>query len=385
LKAREVLTICKPIHAGWTKSRSIVRSEWIPEFLSGFFSQFTYFGSKDSMIPNMVYYRNFYRFGETNGAGVNALEFSFHGHTVQKLINHFVEQLMGPTTTDREGHEDLTHIQELLGIATREQTDKVEGVFMIKIRKEIERMFTLNKDVIEKFAKSKFSNIFFIYIFQLGIPGFQSQSSIFTNLLEKSMKVSNNIIFHLYFAKITHKMSRLIQCVENFKGYANNRVISTNIDKIRSNSKIIDKFRLITTNIDKIRLISTNVDKIRSIMAKVNRIFCFIEKSPEYEQNSIVFEKKNCLKFVFPVPGLQLPIPGLIPEEIFPELTLLFLPSSRTHDRNPSQAQERNPNQLPEDFPLLRAHERDPNPLRPSAQLQVPYAGDTSRSFPRTT
>jgi hypothetical protein len=153
IKAREVLTICKPISAGWTKSRSIVVADWIPEFLTGYFHQFSYYGSKDSsFIPNMVYYRNFYQFGQ-QGLGVNPLEISFHGHTVQKLLNHFVEQFMRPTTADHEAHEDIAHIHQLLGIETRKQTEPIEGHLMVKIRNEMERMITVNKEVIEKYAK----------------------------------------------------------------------------------------------------------------------------------------------------------------------------------------------------------------------------------------
>lgn len=158
LKARQVLSLCKPITAGWTKSRSIVVADWIPEFLSGYFHQFAYFGSKDSLIPNMMYYRNFYQLGE-NGLGVNPIEISFHGHTVQKLMNHFVEQFMPISTADHEAHEDIARIHQILGIETRKQTEPVEGYLMIKIRNEIERMFSLNKETIEKYAKQLIDEI----------------------------------------------------------------------------------------------------------------------------------------------------------------------------------------------------------------------------------
>jgi hypothetical protein len=153
VKAREVLAICKPISAGWTKSRSVVLANWIPEFLTGYFHQFTYYGSKDSsIIPNMMYYRNFYQFGQ-HGLGVNPIEISFHGHTVQKLMNHFIEQFMRPSTADHEAHEDIAHILQILGIETRKQTEPMEGHLMVKIRNEMERMITVNKEVIEKYAK----------------------------------------------------------------------------------------------------------------------------------------------------------------------------------------------------------------------------------------
>ena len=106
------------------------------------------------MVPNMMHYRNFYQFGE-NGLQVSPLEVTFHGHTVQKLMNHFIEQFMPTSTADREAHEDIAVINQVLGIEARKMTEPVEGVLFFKIRNEMERMFTLNKEIIEKYAKSK--------------------------------------------------------------------------------------------------------------------------------------------------------------------------------------------------------------------------------------
>lgn len=150
--ARHVLTICKPITAGLTKSRNIFVTDFIQEHLSGFFTKLSYWGSKDSMIPNHIHYKNTFTFG--NGAYDEVpLEMSFHGHTIQKLINHLLEQVYTPSTTDREAHEDLAQIRDILGIKERKQTDAVEGRFYVKIQNEMERMFSFDKHTLEKLIR----------------------------------------------------------------------------------------------------------------------------------------------------------------------------------------------------------------------------------------
>jgi len=150
--ARHVLSLCKPIHAGYTKSRNIFSTDYIHEHLSGYFTKFSYWGSKDSMIPNKIHYKNMFTYG--NGAFLEVpLEFSFHGHTVQKLINHLIEQVYQPNHADREAHEDLAQIREILGIQERKQHDKVEGRFYLKIQNEMERMFSFDKNTLEKLVR----------------------------------------------------------------------------------------------------------------------------------------------------------------------------------------------------------------------------------------
>jgi len=152
--AREVLSICKPVRLGYQSSRSIFNGNQITEFLSGYFSHFEYFGSKDSILPNMIYYRNFYQFGGEHGLGSNPIEFTFYGNTLQKLWNHLAKQFIQPSMADQEAHEDLAKIQDLLSIKDRKQQEKVEGYFYMKIRNEMERFITVNKEVIEQWTKN---------------------------------------------------------------------------------------------------------------------------------------------------------------------------------------------------------------------------------------
>lgn len=150
--ARFIFALCKPINAGYTKSRTMFSTDYIHEHLSGYISKFSYFGSKDSMIPNNVHYKNWFQYG--NGAFEEVpMEFSFHGHTTQKLINFLLEQVYQPTAGDHEAHEDIAQIREILGIRERKQTEKVEGRFYMKIQNEMERMFSFDKNMLEKLIK----------------------------------------------------------------------------------------------------------------------------------------------------------------------------------------------------------------------------------------
>jgi len=152
-KARSVLSLCKPTKntSVFTKSKNIVSSDM--DYVSGFFYQLSTFGSKDSiLLPNSVYFRNYDQISD-RAFGFNPLEFSIHGHSTQKLVNYFWEKLWVPSTSDRQGHEDLLRIRELLGIVERKQTDKVVGSIYFKIRNEMERMFTLNKEKIDRLMR----------------------------------------------------------------------------------------------------------------------------------------------------------------------------------------------------------------------------------------
>jgi len=160
LRAREMLTLCKPIHAGLTKSRNIFNTEYLEEHLTGFFSQFSYYGSKDSsFMPNMVYYRSYYHFGGPKGFGVNNFEFSLVSNTLQKLWNHLYVQFIEPSRAGQEMHEDLVKIDQLLGITDRKQKDNVEGILYVKLRNEMERMLTINKETIETYVKELISEV----------------------------------------------------------------------------------------------------------------------------------------------------------------------------------------------------------------------------------
>lgn len=151
-KARFVLSLCKPMKISLIRSLNIFDSVHLDKHLSGLFYQLSTFGAKDSMIPNNIYFRNFLQFGD-GSFGINPLELSIHGHSMHKLITHLLEKIWVPITEERAGHEDLTRIRELLGIVERKQTDKVVGSLFIKIRNEMERLFTVNKDKIDRLFK----------------------------------------------------------------------------------------------------------------------------------------------------------------------------------------------------------------------------------------
>lgn len=152
--AREVLSLCKPIMMGYQSSRNFFSGDYIKELLTGYFSHFEYFGSKDSFLPNMMYYRSFYQFGGEQGLGSNPMEFMIYGNTLQKLWNHLTAQFFEPSVADKEGHVDLNKINELLNIKDRKQKEAVEGYFYLKIQNEMERFLTVNKEVIEQWTKN---------------------------------------------------------------------------------------------------------------------------------------------------------------------------------------------------------------------------------------
>jgi hypothetical protein len=151
--ARQVLPLAKPLTVGLQSSRSVFHADFITEFLTGYFSQMTYFGSRDSILPNLVHYRSFYRFGGEHGLGVNPIEFTLHGNTIQKLWNHLAEKFFTPSVADSEHHEDLEKIHEILGIKEHKQTKNLEGYFYLKIRNEMERFITLNQHKIDEWTK----------------------------------------------------------------------------------------------------------------------------------------------------------------------------------------------------------------------------------------
>jgi hypothetical protein len=148
-RARFCLSLCKPCKASWTSSHNLFDGDFLEHHMSGYFYQLSTFGSKDSILPNNLYFRNYLQFGD-NGFGVNPLEFSIHGHSTQRVINYIMEKLWSHHTDDTRGHEDLTKIHEILGIKDRKMKDKLVASIYVKIRNEIERMFVLNKEKIDR-------------------------------------------------------------------------------------------------------------------------------------------------------------------------------------------------------------------------------------------
>jgi hypothetical protein len=147
-KARAVISLAKPITPGMAKSRNVFASHFFEHIQTGLAHHFEYFGSKDSNMPNYVFYRNNAQFG--NGAeGVTPIEVSVHGHTVQKLASYILQQLR-QKTSESEAHPELKQIHQLLGIEQRQQDEQIEGSFRIKIQSEMERLFSINEQTIQE-------------------------------------------------------------------------------------------------------------------------------------------------------------------------------------------------------------------------------------------
>lgn len=150
-KARAVISLAKPIAPHMAKSRNVFNSQFVEHLQSGFFHHFEYFGSKDSIVPNYAFYRNNVQYG--NGAqGVSPLEVSVHGNTVQKLASYVLEQLR-QKTSESEPHPEFQQVHQLLGIEQREQDEEIEGSIRIKIRSEMERLFSINEATIQQLIK----------------------------------------------------------------------------------------------------------------------------------------------------------------------------------------------------------------------------------------
>jgi hypothetical protein len=147
-KARAVLPLCKVILPGAAKSRNLFTSEFVDELSTGYSAHLSYFGSRDSLIPNNLYFRNFYQFGN-GGMGVNPLEFSIHGHSVHKILAHIIQKVTRSKNPDlRKEHQDLEYIRKELGIESREQEEPLQGTLHLKIRNEMERLFSVNEETI---------------------------------------------------------------------------------------------------------------------------------------------------------------------------------------------------------------------------------------------
>jgi hypothetical protein len=150
-KARAVISLAKPFTAGMAKSRNVFNSQFVEHIQSGFFHHLEFFGSKDSNIPNYIFYRNNIQYGN-GGQGVTPLEVSLQGHTVQKLASFLMAQLY-KETSESEAHPELEQVHQLLGISTRDQDEEIEGSFRVKIRSEMERLFSVNEQTIQQLLK----------------------------------------------------------------------------------------------------------------------------------------------------------------------------------------------------------------------------------------
>jgi hypothetical protein len=152
-KARAVLPMAKPIDASIARSHNLFADKFFEQVNSGFAQHLSYFESQDSLFPNHIYYRNFFQFGN-GAAGVHPVEFSVAGNTIQKLATAFVEAVTSEQSKDQmKGHKDLHEIKNLLNIEPREQDEPVLGSIYLKLRDEIERLWTFDQESIEKLAQ----------------------------------------------------------------------------------------------------------------------------------------------------------------------------------------------------------------------------------------
>jgi hypothetical protein len=148
------LALAKPITAGYAKSRNSFAAGIAEHLQSSYVHQLSYFGSKDSNIPNFMQYQNLVQYG-SRAAGVNALKLTIHGHTIQKLASFAIQQYQNQNQNKnyQEGHDDLQQIYKVLGIERREQNEDIEGSLNVRFHNSVQRFWSLNEDVIERLIK----------------------------------------------------------------------------------------------------------------------------------------------------------------------------------------------------------------------------------------
>jgi hypothetical protein len=153
-KARTVLSLAKPMSPGYAKSRNTFASTFAEHIQSGFSQQFQYFGAKDSNVPQFMYYRNFVSQG--NGASqYSPIELSAHGHTIQKLVDYFIDQVQGEQQQyqHQQAHPDFLSMRQILGLTKRDQEEEIEGSIQFTIRNEMQRIFSFNEKKIQELIK----------------------------------------------------------------------------------------------------------------------------------------------------------------------------------------------------------------------------------------
>jgi hypothetical protein len=158
-KARAVLPLAKPIKASIARSHNLFTAHFVEPINSGFAQQLSYFQGSDSILPTNMYYRNYFNFGN-GAAGVHPVEFSVAGNTIQKLANafyHAVTKTQGQQE-NLEKHQDMSVIKNLLNIESRKQDEPVQGAIYLRLRDEIERMWTFDDQTIEQLAQQLIQN-----------------------------------------------------------------------------------------------------------------------------------------------------------------------------------------------------------------------------------
>lgn len=158
-KARTVLSLAKPIVPGYAKSRNSFVSAFAEHLQTSIAHQFQYFGAKDSNIPQYMYYRNFVSQGQ-GAYGFSPLEISAHGHTIQKLVDFFIDEVQEKKPQLQEAHPDFLQLGQILGIQKRKQEEEIEGAVQFTIRNEMQRIFSVNEQKIKELIKRTQTNLF---------------------------------------------------------------------------------------------------------------------------------------------------------------------------------------------------------------------------------
>lgn len=147
-RASAVLSLVNPFLQGLAKSKNFVHANVADHLASGEFFQIAYTGSRDSNIPNNMYFRNYLQFG-TAGLGINAFEGSIHGRSISKLVDAFIDQVANKRPDERNAHPELAEIRNLLGIEKRQMHERPHGALYFKIRNEMSRLFQVSVEDIE--------------------------------------------------------------------------------------------------------------------------------------------------------------------------------------------------------------------------------------------
>jgi hypothetical protein len=155
--ARAVLALAKPIAQGYAKSRNSFAAGIAEHLQTNYIHQTQYFGSKDSNVPNFMYYKNLVQYGN-RAITTSPFQFQIYGHTMQKLASFAFAQFKKSQNqnqqNDQEAHKDIEQIYQILGISRREQEEDIEGSFDIKIRDEMQRLWSVNEEKIEEYYKA---------------------------------------------------------------------------------------------------------------------------------------------------------------------------------------------------------------------------------------
>jgi hypothetical protein len=163
-KARTVVSLAKPIVPGYAKSRNAFAAAFAEHLQTGYAHQVQYFGAQDSNIPQFMYYRNFISRGN-GGIGFSPFEISAHGHTIQKLVDFFIEEVQQQQDESgepnlQEAHPDVLAIRQILGLQKRQQDEEIEGSIQFTIRNEMQRIFSVNEQKIQELIKHAQNNLY---------------------------------------------------------------------------------------------------------------------------------------------------------------------------------------------------------------------------------